>query len=88
MTIIAWIIVGLLAGFIANAIYPAPARGGWLGAILLGIAGALIGGFLAGLLTGFDFVTGINFTTVAIAVLGALLLLFGYNTIAGSRYPR
>jgi len=57
MSILAWIIVGLVAGLIANLVYPGPSRGGWFGAMLLGIAGALIGGFIAALLTGYDMTT-------------------------------
>ncbi|MBI4079344.1 MAG: GlsB/YeaQ/YmgE family stress response membrane protein [Candidatus Levybacteria bacterium] len=71
---ISWIIFGLLVGIVANAIDPSPSRGGLLGAILLGIVGALLGGFLADLIFGVG-ITGFNFTSFAIAVLGALLLL-------------
>jgi uncharacterized membrane protein YeaQ/YmgE (transglycosylase-associated protein family) len=83
MTILAWILVGLIAGLIANAIYPGSSRGGWLGAMALGIVGAIVGGFVAGILTGYDFVTGVNFMTIVVAVLGALILLFAYNALAG-----
>lgn len=72
--VISWIIFGLLVGIVANAIDPSPSRGGLLGAILLGIVGALLGGFLADLIFGVG-ITGFNFTSFAIAVLGALLLL-------------
>ena len=88
MSILAWIIVGLIAGLVANLIYPGPSRGGWLGAMLLGIAGALIGGFLAALLTGYDMTTGVNMMTIIVSVIGALVLLFGYNSLRGSRYSR
>ncbi|HEY3117700.1 MAG TPA: GlsB/YeaQ/YmgE family stress response membrane protein [Chloroflexota bacterium] len=85
MTMFAWILVGLLAGLIANLIYPTPARGGWLGAMLLGMAGALVGGFVAALLTGYDWVTGVNLTTIAVSVCGALLLLTLSNSIRNVR---
>jgi len=75
VNLLAWILFGLIAGVIANAIDPRPSRGGLIGAIILGIAGALIGGFLANLLFGIG-VTGFNLTSFAIAVLGSLLLLF------------
>jgi uncharacterized membrane protein YeaQ/YmgE (transglycosylase-associated protein family) len=75
MNVLAWIVFGLIAGVIANMVDPRPASGGLLGAIVLGIAGALVGGFLANLIFGLT-VTGFNFTSFAIAVLGSLLLLF------------
>jgi uncharacterized membrane protein YeaQ/YmgE (transglycosylase-associated protein family) len=85
MSILAWIIVGLLAGVIANIIFPGPSRGGWFGAMLLGIVGAIIGGFLAGVLTGEDFTTGVNVSTLIVAVIGSLVTLFAYNALAGRR---
>jgi uncharacterized membrane protein YeaQ/YmgE (transglycosylase-associated protein family) len=75
MSVLAWIVFGLIAGIIANMVDPRPASGGLLGAIVLGIAGALVGGFLANLVFGLT-VSGFNFTSFAIAVLGSLLLLF------------
>jgi len=87
MSILAWVIVGLVAGLIANIVYPRPARGGWFGAMVLGIAGAIVGGFLSAIVTGQDLVSGVNLTTMMISVIGALVLLFAYNAIAnpGSR---
>jgi uncharacterized membrane protein YeaQ/YmgE (transglycosylase-associated protein family) len=75
MGILAWILFGLIAGVIANMVDPAPSSGGILGAIVLGVAGALVGGFLANMVFGLG-VSGFNFTSFAIAVLGSLLLLF------------
>lgn len=75
MDILTWIIFGLIAGIIANVIDPQPAQGGLLGAVVLGILGAIIGGFLANILFGVG-VTGFNFSSFAVAVAGALLLLF------------
>lgn len=75
MNIIAWILFGLLVGLIANILDPNPSRGGMLGAIVLGVLGALVGGFLSTILFGIS-VTGFNFTSFAISVLGALLLLY------------
>jgi uncharacterized membrane protein YeaQ/YmgE (transglycosylase-associated protein family) len=75
MNLVTWVVFGLLVGIVANAIDPAPARGGILGAIVLGIVGAVVGGFLANLMFGVG-VSGFDFTSFAVAVLGALLLLF------------
>lgn len=75
MNFVAWIVFGLIVGLVANAIDPSNARGGILGTILLGIVGAIVGGFLANLIFGIR-VTGFDFTSLAVAVLGSLLLLF------------
>ncbi|MBI2074297.1 MAG: GlsB/YeaQ/YmgE family stress response membrane protein [Candidatus Levybacteria bacterium] len=83
MNIVLWVLFGLLVGVVANAIDPAPARGGLLGAIILGIVGALIGGFLSNLIFGVG-VTGFDFTSFAIAVLGALLLLLIGRSFKGA----
>lgn len=75
MSILGWIILGLIAGVIANAIDPRPSRGGILGAMVLGILGALVGGFIGSALFGVD-VSGFNFTSLILAVAGSLVLLF------------
>lgn len=75
MNLLSWAVFGLLVGIIANAIDPDQNRGGLLGAVLLGVVGALIGGFLANLLFGVT-VTGFNVTSFIVAVAGSLLLLF------------
>lgn len=75
MGVIAWIIFGIITGVIANAIDPRPSQGGIFGATLLGIAGAIVGGFIGNALLGFD-VTGFNLTSFLVAVGGSLLLLF------------
>ncbi|ACS30950.1 MULTISPECIES: GlsB/YeaQ/YmgE family stress response membrane protein [Micrococcus] len=54
MGIIGWIVLGLIAGAIARAILPGRQGGGWLGALLTGIVGALLGGWIASLLFNFD----------------------------------
>ena len=75
MNLLSWIIFGLITGIVANAIDPEQNRGGILGAILLGIVGALVGGFLANLIFGVS-VTGFNLTSFLVAVAGSLILLF------------
>jgi uncharacterized membrane protein YeaQ/YmgE (transglycosylase-associated protein family) len=75
MSWLAYIVFGLIAGSIANMIDPRPSRGGILGSIVLGIAGAIVGGWLGEMLFGAG-VSGFNFTSFLVAVAGALLLLF------------
>ncbi len=75
MNILSWIFFGLIVGVIANAIDPSANKNGATGSILLGMVGALVGGFLANLVFGIT-VTGFNFTTFLVAIAGSLLLLF------------
>ena len=81
MGILTWIVFGLLAGVVAKLIMPGKDPGGWIITILIGIAGAVLGGFIGSYL-GFGGVDGFNLKSFGIAVGGALLLLFGYRVIA------
>ena len=74
MSLLVWIIFGLVVGIIANALDPRPAYGGILGAIILGILGAVIGGFLGDILLGVG-VSGLNLPSFFVAIAGALILL-------------
>lgn len=80
MGIITWIIFGLIAGIVAKLIMPGKDPGGFFITIILGIAGALLGGFIGSSL-GFGEVTGFNFTSLALAILGAILLLWIYRRV-------
>ncbi len=89
MGIIGWVLLGLVAGVIAKAIMPGDDPGGIIVTILLGIVGALIGGFLANALLGrdvneqfFDLATWVS------AIVGALIVLAIYRAVAGGRYAR
>ena len=87
MGILSWIIVGLIAGVIAKLIMPGNDPGGFIVTILIGIVGAIIGGFVVGLFGGGDVVTGLNLTSILDAVLGAVILLRLYRLIFGRRSP-
>ncbi len=78
MGILAWILFGLIAGALARFLLPGRDPGGFIVTILLGIGGAVIGG-LIGTQLGFGKVTGFDLRSMAIAVLGALVLLYGYR---------
>jgi uncharacterized membrane protein YeaQ/YmgE (transglycosylase-associated protein family) len=82
MGIISWIFFGLIVGVLAKWIMPGKDPGGIAVTALIGIAGALIGGFLASNI-GLGSVTGFNLGSLAIAVVGALLLLGVYRRILG-----
>lgn len=81
MGILTWIIFGLIAGVIAKLIMPGKDPGGFIITILLGVAGALVGGFIGSAL-GFGAVTGFNFGSLIVAILGAILLLWIYRVIS------
>jgi uncharacterized membrane protein YeaQ/YmgE (transglycosylase-associated protein family) len=82
MSIILWIIFGALAGWIASMIMGNNAQQGWLGNIIVGIIGAVIGGWVLSLLfPGDTAVTGFNLPSLLVAILGAVVVLFIYNLI-------
>ena len=85
MSIIAWIVVGLIAGAIAMMLMPGDDPGGIILTILLGIAGAIVGGFIAVALNISNGVDDFDIGTIVLAVLGSMLLLFGYRLVTGSR---
>jgi uncharacterized membrane protein YeaQ/YmgE (transglycosylase-associated protein family) len=74
MTILAWIILGLIAGGVASLLVPGKTPGGVLGAIVVGIVGALIGGWLATLFGGGS-VSGLDWYSIILAVVGSVVLL-------------
>ncbi len=82
MNIIAWIVLGLIAGAIGKAIYPGHQGGGILSTILLGIVGAFVGGSLGILLSTGQLALGaptLSIPGIAIAVLGAIIAIFLWN---------
>lgn len=86
MGILAWILLGIVAGVLAKALMPGDDPGGFIVTILLGIAGALLGGFIAvalGIGAGID---SFDLGTILTATAGAIILLIGYRAVAGGRY--
>ena len=73
--LIVWILLGALAGWIASIIMRTNAEQGAIANIVVGIVGALIGGFVVRLLGGNTGVTGFNISSILVAVLGAVILL-------------
>jgi uncharacterized membrane protein YeaQ/YmgE (transglycosylase-associated protein family) len=86
MGIIAFIILGLLAGAIAKAIMPGDDPGGWFVTTLIGVAGAIIGGFLAGALFGADPLDEFfDISSWLTAIVGAIILLVIYRLVVDRR---
>jgi uncharacterized membrane protein YeaQ/YmgE (transglycosylase-associated protein family) len=83
MGFIAWIIVGAIAGFLANQIVGS--REGLLMMVVLGIVGGLVGGFIASSVLKIGSVNGINLESIVIATLGAILVVFIVHAATGSR---
>ena len=82
MSILAWIIVGALAGWIASMIVGTNQQMGWIANIIVGIVGAFIGGIVYALITGASFTAGFNVGTVIVAIVGAVILLAIYRAVA------
>ncbi len=78
MGFFSWIIFGLIAGAIAKALHPGKDPGGWIVTILIGIAGAFVGGWI-GTLIGWGSVSGFNFRSFILAIIGSFLLLWIYG---------
>jgi uncharacterized membrane protein YeaQ/YmgE (transglycosylase-associated protein family) len=86
MGILAWLVVGLIAGWLASVVM----RGGGyglVGDIIVGVVGALIGGFLAATLLNIpDAVNGINLTSILVAFIGAVILIAILRLFSGRRH--
>ena len=77
MGLLATIVVGLIAGWLASLIMKT--NTGLLTELILGVVGAVVGGWIASLLTGVDMVTGINITSILVALLGAIIVIAIYR---------
>ena len=83
MSIIGWIILGLIAGFIASKIVNKTGHGFLLDAVL-GIVGASVGGFIFDALGGIG-ITGFNLYSMIVAIIGAIIVLWIYHAIFGRK---
>jgi uncharacterized membrane protein YeaQ/YmgE (transglycosylase-associated protein family) len=83
MSILGWIVFGLITGFVASKIVNDRGEGCILN-IALGLIGALVGGFLFRALTNFD-VFQFNLVSMFVAIIGAVIVLVGYNALTGRR---
>jgi uncharacterized membrane protein YeaQ/YmgE (transglycosylase-associated protein family) len=87
VNVLSWIVFGLIAGAIAKYIMPGKDPGGCLGTVIIGILGAVIGGFVGTELLNIGSVTGFNLRSFGIAILGAIILLTLYRLFI-ERRPR
>ncbi len=84
MGILSWIVVGLIAGWLAKRISSGPEPGGLLMTLIIGVVGAVVGGVIANAL-GYAGATGINLYSILIATLGAVLFLWLWKTLSRRR---
>jgi uncharacterized membrane protein YeaQ/YmgE (transglycosylase-associated protein family) len=82
--IISWIVVGLIAGLLAKFLLPGDYPGGLILTTIIGMAGAVIGGIMIGVLGGAG-ATGFNVWSILVATLGAGILLFVYRLLSGDQ---
>lgn len=84
--IIAWILIGLLAGAIAKLLLPGKDPGGIIITMLIGIVGGLLGGWLGKVIFGVDSIDGFfDLSTWVAAIVGSLILLVLYRAVTGNR---
>jgi len=83
MSIIGFVIVGLIAGFLARAIVPGDDSMGILATIVLGMVGSFVGGFLGNLV--FDQGLDISAAGIIGSVIGAIIVLIAYNAVTGRK---
>lgn len=84
MGIIVWVIVGAISGWIASMILKTNGQQGAIGNVVMGIIGALVGGFLAGWLFDIE-IGGFNLTTIGVSVIGALIFAFAMSAVTGGK---
>ena len=85
MSLLAWVVIGLIAGFVAKALLRGDGVGGCALAVLIGIAGALLGGWLSTLLGFGGLAGGLDLRNLAIAALTAAVLLISWRLLAGRK---
>ena len=83
MGILSWIVLGAIAGWVTNLIMGG--KEGVIATIILGIVGAVVGGWLAGTVLKLADVTGVNVESIVVAVIGAVIVVAVYRLVAGRR---
>ncbi len=85
MSIVAWLVVGIIAGLIARAIMPGEVGGGIVADLVVGVIGAIIGGYVMSLIGHPATANGINLPSIGVAVVGAVVLLGLMRLFTGRR---
>ena len=85
MGILGFLLLGLIAGAIAKAILPGRQGGGWVITLVLGVVGAILGGWIGSLIFGGGLSEFFDLRTWLLAILGAIIVLLIYGAVAGRR---
>ena len=85
MGLVAWLVLGAIAGYLAGMFVKGDERMGVIGHVFLGIVGALVGGFIANQLTNSDYLNRLDPVTIVVAVIGAIIVVVAYKTLTGRR---
>ncbi|WP_434995614.1 GlsB/YeaQ/YmgE family stress response membrane protein [Arthrobacter sp. Ld5] len=88
MGIIGWLVLGLIAGAIAKLILPGRQGGGWVITLVLGVVGALLGGFIGSAIFGVGVDSFFSLSTWLLAIGGALIVLVIYGAVTGRKGSR
>jgi uncharacterized membrane protein YeaQ/YmgE (transglycosylase-associated protein family) len=86
MSLLGWIFLGLISGFIASKVVNRQCEGCFVN-IALGLVGAMVGGFIFSAIGGSS-ITGFNLYSMLVAIVGAIVVLFLYHAITGNRTLR
>jgi uncharacterized membrane protein YeaQ/YmgE (transglycosylase-associated protein family) len=87
MTIMAWIIVGIIAGWLAKRVIPGEGPGGVLGDLVIGVVGAIAGGLIFNYF-GHTGATGVNIGSIVVSFVGAVVVLWLMRQFTGTRHAR
>ncbi|WP_022868872.1 GlsB/YeaQ/YmgE family stress response membrane protein [Schaalia vaccimaxillae] len=85
MGFLAYIVLGLIAGAIAKAIMPGKQGGGWLATLILGVVGAVVGGWVGNLIFNVGLESFWSIQTWLLAIVGSLIVLFIYGLVTGKK---
>jgi len=84
MSILAWIVVGIIAGWLAKMVIPGEGPGGVLGDLVIGVVGAIVGGWIFTYF-GHSGATGMNVNSIIVAFIGAVIVLWLARQLVGRR---
>ena len=85
VSLIVWLLVGALAGWIASKVVGTDSQQGWMGNIVMGVLGALVGGFLFNLISDAPDALELNIGSIIVAIIGAIVLSFALGKLTGKR---
>jgi len=85
MSILAWIVVGLVSGWLAKMVVPGREPGGFLATTAIGIVGAMLGGWIWNLMFNRAGATGIDIGSIFVAFIGSVVLLLIYHAVVNNR---